>query len=234
MKSYFTILSFFLLLPICLFSQEEKREPLSKVIDSLYREDQFYIGLTYNILGHQPEGVSQSGFSSGLHFGFVRDMPISKSRNLAFGFGLGFSGNSFSHNLLIEEDQGNTTYAILKSGDTYTKNKLARYLLEVPFEFRWRTSTPESYNFWRIYTGFKVGYLFYNTVKYSSDTNSFKITNFKGFNDIQYGLTLNAGYSTWNLSFYYGLNPIFSSSQTLEGSPIDLNTIKVGLMFYIL
>ena len=36
------------------------------VIDSLYREDQFYIGLTYNLLQKRPKGVSQNSFSSGL------------------------------------------------------------------------------------------------------------------------------------------------------------------------
>ncbi|MFV0565537.1 MAG: porin family protein [Flavobacteriaceae bacterium] len=224
------LLAFSFLLPLLSFSQEEEKAPLSTVIDSLYREDQMYIGFTYNILGNQPKDLSQSGFSSGLHLGFIRDMPINKNRNVALGLGLGFSGNSFSHNLLIENDN----YALLKEGEGYSKNKLSRYLIEVPFEFRWRTSTPTSYNFWRIYTGFKVGYLFHNTVKYSGDQGSYKITNFKGFNDLQYGITLNAGYSTWNLSLYYGLNPIFSSSETLNGNVMDLNTIKVGLMFYVL
>ena len=30
-------------------------------IDSLYREDQFYAGVTYNLIGELPSGVSQSG-----------------------------------------------------------------------------------------------------------------------------------------------------------------------------
>ncbi len=234
MKKYVIVFALFTFLPKLLFSQEENSMPLSKAIDSLYREDQFYLGLSYNILGNQPENLSQSGFSSGLHFGFIRDMPVNKKRNLALGLGLGFSGNTFSHNLLIQSDGDNATYTVLSPDANYSKNKLSRYLLEVPFEFRWRSSTPESYNFWRVYTGFKLGYLFYNTIRHSGSSGSFKTTNFKGFNTVQYGLTLNAGYGTWNFSLYYGLNPIFSKSQTLEGKSIDLNTIKVGLMFYIL
>lgn len=45
-------------------------------VDQKYREDQFYISLTYNLLSNKPNKVTQSGFSSGIHFGFIRDIPI--------------------------------------------------------------------------------------------------------------------------------------------------------------
>jgi len=54
------------------FSQEIENKP----VDSLYKEDQFYAGLTYNFLGNKPINLSQSGFSFGFHFGFIKDMPI--------------------------------------------------------------------------------------------------------------------------------------------------------------
>ena len=53
--------------------------------DDLYREDQFYFGVTYNLLGKMPQEMSQNGFSSGFHLGFIRDMPINKNRNITFG-----------------------------------------------------------------------------------------------------------------------------------------------------
>ena len=54
------------------FSQEQDSIPQ----DLNYREDQFYISVTYNFLNNKPNGVSQQGFSSGFHGGFLRDIPI--------------------------------------------------------------------------------------------------------------------------------------------------------------
>ncbi|MDO7173392.1 porin family protein [Mariniflexile sp. AS56] len=230
MKSLYTILCSL----VCVTVGYSQTDSISKV-DEHYKEDQFYIGITYNLLGNKPTDLSQSGFSSGLHFGIVKDMPLNEARNVALGIGLGYSLNSFNQNLLIDKDaSGTVTYAVLDDGSTYSKNKYTNQLLELPIEFRWRTSTPSEYNFWRIYAGFKVGYLVSSTTKYKGDLGYLKHRNISDFNKLQYGVTLSAGYNTWNLYIYYGLNPIFSNDATLNGSTIKANTLKAGLMFYIL
>lgn len=206
-----------------------------KFVDSLYKEDQFYVGVTYNLFGNKPENLSQSNFSTGFHFGFIKDMPINKNRNVAIGLGLGYSANSFNNNLHINKDDiGATSYRVLENNDTYTKNKFSMHLVELPFEFRWRTSDATEYKFWRIYTGFKLGYLVANSTKYRDDLGNKKYRGIEDFNTIQYGLTLSVGYNTWNLHLYYCLNPIFSKKALLDGNSIDINAIKIGLMFYIL
>tara|TARA_R110000868_G_scaffold199104_1_gene445656 strand:+ start:54 stop:746 length:693 start_codon:yes stop_codon:yes gene_type:complete len=211
------------------------QETLNKDIDSLYREDQFYVGVTYNLLENLPNDMSQTGFSLGFHLGFIRDIPINKRRNIAIGLGLGYSANSFNQNLLINKDDlGAITYNILEGGSTYSKNKFSSHFIELPFEFRWRTSTPESYNFWRIYTGFKIGYMLTHTTKYKGDLGTLRFTDIDSFNSFQYGLTLSAGYNTWNIHLYYGLNPIFSDDAELNGNNLDINVFKLGLIFYIL
>ncbi|CAH8281287.1 outer membrane protein with beta-barrel domain [Mariniflexile fucanivorans] len=204
-------------------------------VDHFYKEDQFYIGITYNLLGKKPKDLSQTGFSSGIHFGMIKDMPLNDARNRAIGIGLGYSLNSFNENLLIDKDNdGNITYTILDDSSIYSKNKYTNQLIELPVEFRWRTSTPTEYKFWRIYTGFKIGYLITSTTKFKGDSGEFKYRNISDFNKLQYGLTLSAGYNTWNLYLYYGLNPIFSKDVIVNGNDIKTNTLKVGLMFYIL
>ena len=215
-----------------LYAQESN----TKIIDSLYKEDQFYAGITYNLLGHKPNDLSQNGFSLGFHAGFIKDMPVNERRNVAIGIGLGYSTNSFNQNLLIvKDDLGNTNFNVVNENiTTISKNKFSQHLLELPIEFRWRTSTPTSYNFWRIYTGFKIGYVFTNTTKFKGDLGNFKYTNIEEFNKFQYGLSLSMGYNTWNLYIYYALNPIFSSEAKLNGENIDMNAIKIGLMFYVL
>lgn len=226
---------YFIILIVVGFNWAFSQETENKVVDSLYKEDHFYVGITYNLLGKIPDKLNQSGFSTGFHLGYIKDMPINKNRNIAIGIGIGYSANSFNQNLLV--NKGNSRdfeYSILEDKGTYSKNKLSMHLVEIPFEFRWRTSTPASYDFWRIYTGFKLGYVFTNTTKHIGDLGSLKYTGVDNFNTFQYGLTLSIGYGTWNFHLYYALNPIFSSDAKLDGDPIDMRAVKVGLMFYIL
>ncbi|MBQ0786088.1 MAG: PorT family protein [Oceanihabitans sp.] len=214
------------------FSQEEVVE---QEVDSLYKEDQFYVGVTYNLLIQRPKGVSQSGFSSGFHLGYIKDMPINVNRNLAIGMGLGLSSNSFNQNLLIDKDSNSDyTYTVLDDNETsYTKNKFTTYMIEVPMEFRWRTSTPTEYKFWRIYTGFKLGYVLANSSKFNGET-TIKHSNISDFNKFQYGFTISAGYNTWNIHFYYALNTLFSKDAQLDNSSLDMHAVKIGLMLYLL
>jgi len=230
MKHLFFII-FFILGFQWVFSQDTQ----NTAVDSQYKEDHFYTGITYNLLGNRPKDLSQSGFSTGFHLGYIKDMPINKNRNVAIGIGIGYSANSFNQNLLINKtSSGDFEYSILTDNDTYSKNKFSVHLVELPIEFRWRTSTATNFDFWRIYTGFKFGYVFTHTTKHIGDLGAFKYSNVSDFNDFQYGLTLSVGYGIWNLHLYYALNPIFSSGATIDGSKIDVNAVKVGLMFYIL
>lgn len=205
-------------------------------VDHKYREDQFYFSLTYDLLGKKPAGIKQSGFSNGVHFGVIRDMPINERRNKAIGVGLGFSMDAYNQNLLISPRANNVnSYEIIDEGQvTISKNKFATYAFEVPLQFRWRTSTAKDYKFWRIYAGVKFGYVFYNSSKFRGSSQDFKFSNNADFEKLQYGLTLSAGYSTWNFHIYYGLNSIFKETAKLDDKAIEMTSIKIGLMFYIL
>ncbi len=203
-------------------------------IDSLYKEDQFYFGVTYNVLDNMPKGMSQNGFSSGFHIGSIKDIPINKNRNWALGIGLGYSTNSINQNLFITKSQGGDYSYELLDNSQFTKNKFSRHLIEIPFELRWRTSTANTYKFWRVYTGFKLGYVFASTAKLRSSTINVKHTSIDDFDPLQYGFTLSIGYNTWNAYLYYALTPIFKNEAILNGEPIDIREIKIGLIFYIL
>jgi len=103
----------------------------------------------------------------------------------------------------------------------------------MPFEFRWRTSTPEKYNFWRIYGGIKFAYLITAKTKFTDSEVVLTTKNIPEFNRIQYGATLAAGYGNWNLYFYYGLSPLFKDA-LFNGKKIDLKDVNIGLKFYIM
>jgi hypothetical protein len=215
---------------INVFSQEE---PNFSAVDSLYREDQFYFGVTYNVLNLKPKDVSQNSFSTGLSLGFLRDFPINKNRTFAIAPGLGFSYNNYKENLVVDNFGGTINYSIIESGVNYEKNKLALYFVDLPIEFRWRTSTFDSHKFWRVYTGFKLSYLLLSQSRYLDANQNFKIDNNPDINKIHYGAYISAGYNSWNLYAYYGLQNMFKNG-SLNENPIELSTLNVGLMFYIL
>ncbi|WP_353776894.1 outer membrane beta-barrel protein [Winogradskyella sp. 3972H.M.0a.05] len=207
----------------------------STAVDNKYREDQFYISTTYNLLGNKPSGVSQRGFSTGFHLGFIRDMPINERRNFAIGLGIGVSSNSYNNNILVSEDNQGVNYTLIDDTDaSFSRNKLTTYLIEVPLEFRWRTSTSTVYKFWRIYTGFKFGYVVYNTTKFRGSLGNIDTSGISDVNRIQYGITLSAGYSTFNFHLYYSLNNIFKDEAKLNDQTIGINAVKIGLIVYIL
>jgi hypothetical protein len=220
------------------FSQEEplpEPTPESESVDDRYREDQFYLAVTYNLLTNKPKSVSQQGFSSGFHLGFIRDMPFNTSRTWSAGLGLGLSANTYNQNLRVSKDANTTNFTVINDTETaFTKNKYFTYVVEVPLELRWRNSTASSYKFWRVYSGFKFGYIFANQTKYVGDPSSVKLSGVDNFNKLQYGLSIGAGYNTWNFHFYYGLNSLFNSDSKLsDGSEISMRAAKIGLIFYI-
>jgi len=204
------------------------------VIDTKYKEDQFYTGITYNSLYNEPSGFLERSFSLGFNFGVIKDIPFNTSRNFGMGIGLGYALNSYSSNLRIFRDTSNNiSYDILEIG-TFSKNRFTTHLIEMPIQIRWRTSTSETYDFWRVYTGVRLGYVFSKKALYEGDLGRSNLRKNEHLNNFQYGLSLSAGYSTWNIYAYYALHPIFSNEAKFEESPIDLRFIRIGLIFYIL
>jgi len=116
----------------------------------------------------------------------------------------------------------------------FSKNNFSQHLLEIPFEFRWRTSNSETYKFWRIYAGLKLGYVLASKSVYKGAPRDETHSKLSGLNPWQYGLTMSVGYNTWNGYIYYGLNPIFDSISSTSAQSIDMNALKIGLIFYLL
>ena len=202
-------------------------------VDNKYLEDQIYLGLYYSALTSAPENFNQNKFSSTLNFGFIRDLPLNKQRNFGLGVGVGLSLGSSNSNLKLSE-LNNSVSAEIINGEDFTKNKWNTTKIEFPFEFRWRTSTPTSYKFWRVYFGVKTSYLLKSRYKYESLNNNYTLENLS-FRKIQSGLTLNAGNNTWNLGVYLGLNPVFNKDfGQINPDFKDLKEFKLGLIFYIL
>lgn len=205
--------------------------------DLKYREDQFYLGITYNLLSSVPSAVNIRGLSGGIHFGFLRDMPINKRRNIAVAIGAGLSFDAYGNTLFIgETPQEETIFTILTNDDyQFNFNRFSTAVIEAPIEFRWRSSTPTKYGFWRVYAGFRVGYAYWYQAKFKQDGNEVSQTDIPEFNQTRLAATLSFGYNKVNFYAYYSINPFFDgavTSNTME--PVEFRTIKLGILFYIL
>lgn len=212
-----------------------EKDSVAPVYDAKYREDQFYASISYNLIQEKPKDYSQYAFSTGITVGFLRDMPINKNRTYAVALGLGYSYNNIKHNMLVENLNGANVYRTVPEG-SYDKNKLVLHYLEVPLELRWRNSNAIDHEFWRIYLGFKVSWLFADKALYKPENGpKEKVTGDVNLNDFVYGAYISAGWNTWNFYAYYGLSPIYNNAPIAESDErLKLRSANIGLIFYIL
>jgi hypothetical protein len=127
--------SLLLLATLGLFAQEkenDKKLPYPMIEnDSLYREDQFYLAFSYNILLNRPSGISQNKFNSGFTGGFLRDFRSIK-QGLAIALGLGVSYNKYFHNLVISKKDEVPQYNVITEGVSYQRTNSIRFLSMYP------------------------------------------------------------------------------------------------------
>ena len=237
MKITFFCLLFFYV-GVNLFAQEERDESewLNKnEPDSLYREDQFYVGISFNFLTDLPDNVNQSGFSGGFNLGFIRDIPLNEQRNIALGLGLGLNLNTYGQNLKISEVDGDYQYEPITDESEYDINRFNMNLIEVPIEFRWRTSTLEKNAFWRVYLGVNLGYAFrFKSTFEAPNESSLELTKPEELERFRTSLKLTFGYGVINFFVDYSLNPVFDGNVHNSSEKLGINPIKAGLTFYIL
>ena len=216
---FFILLLFFI---VELYCQEKD----SVWVDKNYKEDQFYFGLYYITFQNKSSRFSPKRLSYGLSIGHIRDLPINSRRNIGFGIGLGYSYYLYTSNLGIVANRNGFQY-------TYTNitNNISLHNIEVPIEFRWRTSTPKNYAFWRIYVGTKFQYTFlYNYIlirensQVKNDINNWATT-----------IYINLGHNTVNFSIAYSITSFFKKNVIdIEGSSILINPLSIGIIFFIL
>ena len=212
---------FFLHFISFVYSQKETET----IADSLFREDQFYASISYNILQKTPDNFNQYSFSTGLSAGFLRDFPISENRHWAIAPGIGYSFNDLKQNIDFSSISNGSETEIVKS-------RILLHYIDLPLEIRWRNATPDSHKFWRIYGGFMASYLLNGKFKYEGSFGSGTENINDLLNKFQYATYLTFGFNTWNAYIHYGLNPFFFFFKTTTEN--NVTTLKIGLIFYIL
>lgn len=225
---------FFLMFIIsgALFAQQEDVE-LETYVDEHYLEDQLYLGIQYNFLTGSSSNIDNTGVPFSIEAGFIKDIPLNKTRNKAIGIGAGYSFDVIRPSIAITDNGNNLVYQI---DDSYTRYDYTSHNLEIPLEFRWRTSTATNDSFWRVYTGISFIYNIKNSASFDdSDGVTTEFTNLPDINSTNYTIYTSVGFGTWNFHVKYYINPFFKEGVITEtGESLSFNQLKLGVMFYIL
>jgi hypothetical protein len=222
----------FFLLVFLLFSALDlvySQEP-SSLESEFFREDQFYLGASFMLLQSAASEFQPQGLSRHFQWGFIRDLPLSSSGKLASGIGLGMSFERYTTNFTrLSQNLPVTQYTI--SAENNAPLFFTKHAFELPLTFRWRNATADDFAFWRVYGGVSLQWNYYNKIRQES-------IEIKNSNELQKFGTLahlSFGYNTWNFYFAYQLSSFFDpTALTAESYALDLNPIKIGLIFYIL
>ncbi|MDO5105091.1 porin family protein [Capnocytophaga sp.] len=217
-------------------TQTEKKDERSRH-GRLYLEDQFYVGLTYDYLISDAANVVQHNFSRGLHGGFLRDIPMNERRNMGIAIGLGYSYDLVYSNIVALSEDNIVSYYVPKNLNdlNISKNYFETHTVELPLEFRWRTSTAQSHKFWRVYGGVKLGYVFSGLSLFKRNEITYSFNNSDVYKQWHFKTYLTFGYNTWNFFIQYNMSPFFKDAQTAaEKHSLKSSLLQMGLMFYIL
>ncbi|GIM57660.1 porin family protein [Capnocytophaga canimorsus] len=242
-------LSFFILflwsLPIVVSAQNDDddglvqiapKEELPQQTNKKYLEDQFYLGLTYDLMAIAPDDVVQHSLSRGILFGFIKDIPLNKSRTIGVAAGLGYSYDLIYSNIVGIRTPEATQYSIVSSlkEANLSKNYFEYQCIELPIEFRWRTSTKKSHKFWRVYTGMRIGYVVSSENLFKKDDLNISFQNPDLNRKWHFKVFTAFGYNALNFFVQYNFTPLFKGVKTSDNTSLDTNILQMGLMFYIL
>ena len=196
-------------------------------LSTKYREDQFYVSFGLQLQQINISGFKQNGFSNNFQIGFVRDIPLNFKGRTAVGLGIGYAYNRLISNLYLNSEGVNPSFSI----EGNDENRQTYSSLVIPLSFRFRTSAPDRTDFWRFYGGVK--YILNFAERYKPFYGKSIQSDFIRKNNSS--IFLSMGYNTWNIFFEYDLNSIFKSDiKFSDDYYAHLQTIKLGLIFYIL
>jgi hypothetical protein len=214
----------------------QESAPINSGAREFYREDQFYIALSYDLLSEVPASVATRGLIGGFHFGFIRDWPINGQGTWSVGTGIGLGYDRYGQNVIAQSSQGaDPIWTIEQSPSAIDNNSLQITALEVPIELRWRTSDARTYKFWRLYAGAKWSQHVAARAVFTGPEGSETLTDLPQLRKGIWYATVAFGYGIFNAQLQWGLTPLLLEVQDSETQQsIGLRPIKLGIMFYIL
>ena len=198
--------------------------------EALFREDQVYLGASFMILQSNQKDFNPRGLSRHFQWGFIRDIPIISSGKVALGLGIGMSFERYNTDLKLDKSEFNPVKFLIPDEST-SPLFFSVHSLELPLTLRWRNASTNNFAFWRVYGGVSLRWNYYNKIR----QETFELKNNNELNNFGTIAHLSFGYNTWNFYLAYNFNPFFKKTFLDSNNvPLEINPLKIGLIFYIL
>lgn len=201
---------------------------------SKFSKDRFAIDLLgsnwiYNKNSAGMNGMQTKWWSRGINIYFYYDFRIKNSR-VSFAPGIGYSSsNIYSRHGLVEDSLGTHFEPLANAGD-YKVNKITLQYIDIPLELRIKTNPDKLDQVWKFAIGFKAGIRVdaHTKEKYAVNgkTKVFVERRFPDFSLFRMGPMLRIGYSSFNITAYYGILGVFKKDKGPKA-----NEFTVGISF---
>lgn len=168
-------------------------------------------------------GVTLKQWSPGANLYYMADyIFLNSAFSLAIGFGLGstnFHSNASPRPASNGPAPETTDLVPFNANATYKTNKMSANYLEMPIELRLRTRRRTT---WRLYGGFKVGYLVNFHTKLKDDSGKYKEYNTRYIRPYRFGPMARVGIGKINFSAFYSMSSLFEDGRGPEITPFTL------------
>jgi hypothetical protein len=160
-----------------------------------------------------PLGIATNWIKSrSFEFYFMADKAFA-NEHLGIAYGIGISSTNVNSNARFDQINNNTILNPIDSTQ-YNMNKLSTNYIEIPLEFRFRTSHIHNGNRFKIAIGAKAGYLLQDHLKFVSDSIKEKLYNTPNIDPWRFCAIGRIGYGKFSLTGFYGLNTLFKSGSS--------------------
>lgn len=183
------------------------------------------------ILREQGAGVSPRWMSYGLTMAMFYDLPLRRTP-LSLAIGAGFTNENYFINREVSRTSDGKGTEFVPAAPNLKRYKFSLTMLEVPAEVRIRFK-PERRNTVKINFGFALGYIVQSKTKrvgeglqHGQTTGKAKVKeyNVAGIDNLRLTPYLRLGWSRYNITARYQVNPLFRSGQ----GPTGWHPISIG------
>lgn len=214
-------------------AKQAKRSEAEKKFQK-FSKDRFALDFTFNNWIYKSsdpkfDGLKTKWYSRGVNIYFSWDFRIKKSR-FSIAPGIGYSSSNIYNRHQLVEDSAGIHFTPLVNESNYKVNKIALQYVDIPVEFRIKTNPDKFENCWKFAIGFKAGIrVDAHTKQKTKINNVVKVDverRFPDFNLFRFGPMIRIGYSSFNITAYYGVLNVFKKDR----GP-NANEFAVGISF---
>ena len=190
--------------------------------------------LATNWIHKRDNGMRIRYYSRGINLYGMYDIQIKKSR-VSFAIGAGISWTNIYTNAKFTDSASAGAkfqpFAKTNYRDSIKINKITETWIDIPLELRIRTNRDKLDQVWKFNVGFKFGIKVdaYTKMVFKNPHYNIREKPYSDFGLFRMGPTFRIGYSSFNITGYYGLLGVFKSGRGPQANEWSLGVSFNGL-----